>query len=157
MWAVLLKIFGISVGCFFKPVIAIPAAAAAGAEFYQTFIGGVLGGCSGIITFFYGLDFLIETYRKYFQIKNKKNALIHSESKKKPIFTRRNRMIVNMMQRYGLNGITLIIPLLSIPLGAFVAERINDKFIQNRKKVLIYLCSSMVIWSFILSFVSQWL
>jgi hypothetical protein len=208
---VFLKILGIALGCAIKPVIAIPASVAAGAEFYQTIVGGIFGGCSGITIYLYSLDFLLKTYKKHLHNKKlqnhvetpvkkkpiftKRNRMIvglmqkyglngiafltpygldyllkiykkhlhkkklqsHVETpiKKKPIFTKRNRMIVRLMQKYGLNGIAFLTPLLSLPLGVFIAERINEKFIQNRQKVLLYLCVSMVIWTFILTGISH--
>jgi hypothetical protein len=144
------KILGIALGCALKPVVVIPASVAGGAEFYQTILGGIIGGCSGITIYLYGLDYLIETFKTYFLVKR------HHQSdtmpvKKKQVFTKRNRMIVRMMQKYGLNGIAIITPLLSLPLGVIIASRINDKFINNRRKVHIYLCVSMVIWTFVIT------
>jgi hypothetical protein len=151
---VFLKILGIALGCAVKPVIAIPTSVAAGAEFYQTIVGGIFGGCSGITIYLYSLDFLLKTYKKH--LHNKKlQSHVEIPKKKKPIFTKRNRMIVRLMQKYGLNGIAFLTPLLSLPLGVFIAERINEKFIQNRQKVLLYLCVSMVIWTFILTSISH--
>lgn len=154
MGLIFLKILGIALGCAVKPVIAIPASVAAGAEFYQTILGGIIGGCTGITVYLYGLDFLISTFKKYLEGKSKKNADLPLQ-KKKPLFTKRNRNMVKMMQKYGLNGIAVLTPLLSLPLGVFIAERINIKFVHNRKKVLSYLCISMVIWTFILTGISH--
>lgn len=154
MSIIFLKILGIALGCTIKPVIAIPASVAAGAEFYQTIIGGITGGCFGITVYLYSLDFLIKTYRKYLHNK-KQHDIVVTPVKKKPVFTKRNRMIVRLMQKYGLNGIAILTPLLSLPLGVFIAERINVKFIQNREKVLLYLCVSMVIWTFVLTGISH--
>jgi MFS family permease len=151
---IFLKILGIALGCTLKPVIAIPASVAAGAEFYQTILGGIIGGCFGITVYLYSLDYLLKTYKKHLHNK-KQHEIIETPVKKKPIFTKRNRMIVRLMQKYGLNGIAVLTPLLSLPLGVFIAGRINDKFIQNRKKVLLYLCTSMVIWTFVLTGVSH--
>ncbi len=154
MGIIFLKILGIALGCTLKPVIAIPASVAAGAEFYQTILGGIIGGCFGITVYLYSLDYLLKTYKKHLHNK-KQHEIIETPVKKKPIFTKRNRMIVRLMQKYGLNGIAVLTPLLSLPLGVFIAGRINDKFIQNRKKVLLYLCTSMVIWTFVLTGVSH--
>ena len=154
MGIIFLKILGIALGCTLKPVIAIPASVAAGAEFYQTILGGIFGGCFGITVYLYSLDYLLKTYKRHLHNKKLQNH-VEAPVKKKPIFTKRNRMIVRLMQKYGLNGIAVLTPLLSLPLGVFIAGRINDKFIQNRKKVLLYLCTSMVIWTFVLTGVSH--
>jgi MFS family permease len=151
---VFLKILGIALGCAVKPVIAIPASVAAGAEFYQTILGGIIGGCAGITIYLYSLDYLLKTYKKHLHNK-RQHDIVATPVKKKPIFTKRNRMIVRLMQKYGLNGIAVLTPLLSLPLGVFIAGRINDKFIQNREKVLFYLCVSMVIWTFLLTGISH--
>jgi MFS family permease len=141
---IFLKILGIALGCTLKPVIAIPASVAAGAEFYQTILGGIIGGCFGITVYLYSLDYLLKTYKRHLHNK-KQHEHVEAPVKKKPIFTKRNRMIVRLMQKYGLNGIAVLTPLLSLPLGVFIAGRINDKFIQNRKKVLLYLCTSSLL------------
>lgn len=154
MFVIFLKILGIALGCAVKPVIAIPASVAAGAEFYQTILGGIIGGCAGIAVYLYSLDYLLKTYKKYL-LNKKHHEIATTPIKKKPVFTKRNRMIVRLMQQYGLNGIAVLTPLLSLPLGVFIAERINEKFIQDRKKVLLYLCVSMVIWTFILTGISH--
>ena len=154
MGILFLKILGIALGCAVKPVIAIPASVAAGAEYYQTILGGIIGGCSGIIIYLFSLDYLLKAYKKQLHHKEQQNPTV-KPFKKKLIFTKRNRMIVRLMQKYGLNGIAFLTPLLSLPLGVFIAERINEKFIQNRKKVMIYLCVSMVIWTFVLTGISH--
>lgn len=154
MGYIFLKILGIALGCAVKPIIAIPASVAAGAEFYQTILGGIIGGCTGITVYLFSLDYLLKTYTKHLHNKRQHDIVV-TPKKKKPKFTKRNRMIVRLMQKYGLNGIAVLTPLLSLPLGVFIAERINEKFIQNRKKVLLYLCVSMVIWTFVLTGISH--
>ena len=141
-------------GCTLKPVIAIPASVAAGAEFYQTILGGIIGGCFGIAVYLYSLDYLLNTYKLHLQSK-RHHDIVGTSKKKKRVVTKRNRRIVALMQKYGLNGIAVLTPLLSLPLGVFIAGRINDKFIQNRPKVLFYLCVSMVIWTFVLTGISH--
>jgi MFS family permease len=151
---IFLKILGIALGCTLKPVIAIPASVAAGAEFYQTILGGIIGGCFGIAVYLYSLDYLLNTYKLHLQSK-RHHDIVGTSKKKKRVVTKRNRRIVALMQKYGLNGIAVLTPLLSLPLGVFIAGRINDKFIQNRPKVLFYLCVSMVIWTFVLTGISH--
>jgi MFS family permease len=151
---IFLKILGIALGCTLKPVIAIPASVAAGAEFYQTILGGIIGGCFGIAVYLYSLDYLLNTYKLHLHSK-RHHDIVGTPKKKKRVVTKRNRRIVALMQKYGLNGIAVLTPLLSLPLGVFIAGRINDKFIQNRPKVLFYLCVSMVIWTFVLTGISH--
>ena len=152
MIAIISKILGLALLCAVKPVVVIPSSIFAGVSPYQVIIAGILGGCTGIVVYMYGMDFIIHNIQRLWNKRKKKNT--QAETKKKAIFTPRNRMIVRMMLKYGLKGIVIITPLLTLPLGVFIAERINDKFIHNRKKVLFYLCSSMTIWTFILTGIS---
>jgi hypothetical protein len=74
---IFLKILGIALGCTLKPVIAIPASVAAGAEFYQTILGGIIGGCFGITVYLYSLDYLLKTYKRHLHNKKLQNMLKH--------------------------------------------------------------------------------
>ncbi len=68
---------------------------------------------------------------------------------KKKVFTNFNRRIIKIKHRFGLTGIAILTPvLLSIPLGAFLAER----FYKDKKKVIIYLSISGIAWCFIFYF-----
>ncbi|MBI2721545.1 MAG: hypothetical protein HYX39_05170 [Bacteroidetes bacterium] len=58
------------------------------------------------------------------------------------IFTKRNRKIIRIKQKFGLAGIAFLTPLLSMPIGAFVAE----KFYKDKRKVIIYLSISVIFW-----------
>ncbi|MBL4585585.1 MAG: hypothetical protein JKX84_00800 [Flavobacteriales bacterium] len=59
-----------------------------------------------------------------------------------------NKLIVKIKRDYGLIGLAAVTPiLLSIPLGTFLAARYFD----NKRKVLTYLCASVVVWSVIVS------
>lgn len=150
----LLKILGIALISALKPIIALPTSVATGAQYFETIAGGILGGCVGIWVYLYSLDYLILTYQKFILIRRQKPGYVEKVTIPKKKFTKRNRMIVRLMSKYGLVGIAAITPLLSLPLGVFIAARINDKFIHNRKKVLLYLCVSMVIWTFVIATVS---
>ncbi|MES2764149.1 MAG: hypothetical protein V4677_18170 [Bacteroidota bacterium] len=68
----------------------------------------------------------------------------------KKIFTKFNRRVIRIKQhRYGLIGIAFLTPIfLSIPIGAFLAER----FYKDKRKVIIYLSISAIGWCFILYF-----
>ncbi len=68
--------------------------------------------------------------------------------KKKRIFTKRNRRIVKLKVKYGLLGVALLTPiLLSIPIGTFVATKI----INNKKKIILYMSISVLLWSVLLT------
>ena len=64
----------------------------------------------------------------------------------KKIFTRRNRRIVLIKQKYGLVGIALITPfLLSIPVGVFLVVR----YYRTSNTKFLYLIGANLLWSVI--------
>ena len=65
-------------------------------------------------------------------------------------FTKANRRIIKVKHRFGLVGIAALTPvLLSIPLGAFLAER----FYKDKKKVILYTAISLLVWANIYYFI----
>ena len=104
-----------------------------------TTIGGLLG-----VFFFYYLSAAIVFF---FERINKKFGRKKTASKPRK-FTWKNKLIVKIKRDYGLIGLAAVTPiLLSIPLGTFLAARYFD----NKRKVLTYLCASVVVWSVIVS------
>src|ERR1043165_6016080 len=85
-------------------------------DFLTVFIVSMSGGITGNFVFTYTSAALIAWIHNYRLKRNK----IHT----KKIFTRTNRRIIRVKNRFGLAGIAFIAPMfLSIPLGAFIAER----------------------------------
>jgi hypothetical protein len=110
-------------------------------NFLKVILVSCTGGIAGNIIFTYMSAAILKGIHKW----RVKRHLIH----KKKIFTKFNRRIIKIKQRFGLMGISIITPpLLSTPLGAFLAER----FYRDKKKVIIYLSISTICWSFILYF-----
>lgn len=141
-------IITVAIGCSIKPLIAIPAARVAKIGHFETFIGACIGGCIGIVVFFLVIEYIAKIIHDRKIKRLKENAAPVARTKK--IFTKRNRFIIKSVNKYGLMGIAAIAPLLSLPLAALIASRINDKFIHNKKKVVVYLCTSVIVWSFIM-------
>jgi len=107
----------------------------------ETLIWTNAGGLAGIMFFAYLSEMLIAWWKRNFKPKGKKDR---EKSREKKTFTKRNRRIVRIKQRYGLPGIALITPfLLSIPLGVFLVIRY---YRSNRYKYL-YLLASNILWS----------
>ena len=78
-----------------------------------------------------------------------KEKMFSSKHPKK-IFTKFNRRVIRIKHRFGLKGIAILTPIfLSIPIGAFLAER----FYKDKKKVIIYLSISAISWCFVLYFI----
>jgi len=104
-------------------------------SFVKTMIVACSGGIAGNI-FFTNLSAAIIKGIHNFRLKRN---LIH----RKKIFTKTNRRIIRVKQRFGLAGIAFITPpILSTPLGAFLAER----FYKDKKKIILYLSAATIFW-----------
>ena len=90
-------------------------------SFAETILWTNIGGLIGVYFFAFLSDKLIVWWQLTFGNKKKKHR---PNSQPKAIFTKRNRRIIRIKQKYGLIGIALITPLLlSIPLGTFLMVR----------------------------------
>jgi len=117
------------------------------ALYKYNYVWALLASCTGsvfgTIVFTYLSAGLLNWWDK---IKNKWSL---SKSPKKN-FTKQNRRIISIKLRFGLLGIAVLTPIfLSIPIGAFLAER----FYKDKKKVIIYLSISAIVWSTFLYFI----
>lgn len=122
-------------------------ALASGLTYFQTLIITAAGGIFGVLFFFYFSQWLAKVISAY---KNKMYFLfgINAQTSNKKVFNWRNRMLVRVIQTFGLAGIAAITPaLLSIPLGTILAAR----YFRDKRKVVAYLCVSVICWSVILS------
>ncbi|HRP61384.1 MAG TPA: hypothetical protein PK833_14020, partial [Vicingus sp.] len=74
------------------------------------------------------------------------NRLI-KRSKPKKVFTKQNRIIVNIKAKYGIYGIAFLMPIFfSIPVGCFLASR----FYMNKKSTLPILLLAVLFWSIVI-------
>ena len=115
--------------------------------FDYNYLQCILTSCAGAIfstiVFTYLSDGIIKWWHAF------KGKWFSKKSEKKH-FTKANRRIVKIKNRFGLIGIAALTPiLLSIPLGAFLAER----FYKDKKKVIIYISISSIFWSNALYFI----
>jgi len=112
--------------------------------FLQTIFWTNIGGIAGIYFFAYLSQMLIDWWNRTFR--PKKKAVTANRTGPKKVFTRRNRRIVRIKQRYGLIGIAASTPfLLSIPVGTFLVVR----YYRTVKARFLYLILSNVVWSVI--------
>jgi hypothetical protein len=132
-----LKILSVFITCSFAFKIGFPAVAYLfELSFFKTMIVACGGAIFGNIVFTYFSAALIKAIHRF----RAKRNLIH----RRKIFTRFNRRIIRVKQRFGLAGIAFITPiLLSTPLGAFLAER----FYKDKKKIIIYLSAASLFWA----------
>ena len=130
------KIVGILVFSTLKFFFAPSAALADGYGFLETIAIHVTGGYLGFALFFFAGKVIVTLWRKWFS------------QKKKKLFNKKNRFIVNIKTKYGLLGIAVLTPLmLSIPVGAILASYYFPK--AQKTLPIFFIC--IVIWSFILT------
>ena len=118
----------------------VPLALAYGFSIFEAIVVTSLGGFSGVLLFVTISDIILKKY------KERKHEKQHfkQEEKKKKIFSKKNRLIIHVKQRFGLIGIATLTPLLfSIPIGCFLAVR----YFKNKQKVIIYMFASILFWS----------
>lgn len=123
-------------------------------NYIQTFLTTTTGGILGVLFFFYGSKYIVQWFTTYknqmfflFGV-NRRSEEDELLPERKRVFTWKNKMIVLTVRRFGLVGIALLTPtLLSIPLGTIIAAR----YFRNPRRVVGYLCASVVLWSLILS------
>jgi hypothetical protein len=96
---------------------------------FLTFIGGIIG----VFFFTYlGHDieqFLIKKFPRYFKK-----------------FSKKNRRLVNLRRRVGINGISLLTPILfGIPIGISICLSLTD----SRRRIIIPMLISVTFWTII--------
>jgi hypothetical protein len=110
-------------------------------NFFKVMLISWGGGISGVILFTYMSEAILKAIHKF----RVKRHLIH----RRRIFTKFNRRVIKIKQRFGLIGIAFITPIIGTPVGCFIAER----FYRDKKKVIVYQSISIVFWSLLLYFV----
>lgn len=94
------------------------------------------GGLTGVVLF----TFISDVFLKWIdRIKSKYSK----NPKKKKTFTKGNRRIIKIRNKFGIWGIAFFTPIgLSIPVGTFIAER----FYKDKKKVILVIGSGILFW-----------
>jgi len=118
----------------------VPLAMVYGFSFFKAVTITSLGGFTGVTIFIYTSDKLIAYFKRRKILKEIKNPrLVPKKS-----FTRTNKIIIIVKQRFGLLGISLLTPLLlSIPIGCFLAVR----YFNDKQRILVYMFGSILFWS----------
>lgn len=118
----------------------VPLALGLGFSFFQAVTVTSLGGFVGVTVFVYTSDKLIAYFKKRKILKQLENP----NQIRKKVFTRTNKIIIIVKQRFGLLGISLLTPLLlSIPIGCFLAVR----YFNDKQRILFYMFGSILFWS----------
>ncbi|MBC7693869.1 MAG: hypothetical protein H7141_00330 [Burkholderiales bacterium] len=123
--------------------IGIPAVIAIyKSNYFMALLSSCTGAIFGTIVFTYLFAGILKWWDRL------KEGMFTSKHPKKT-FTKFNRRVIRIKHRFGLTGIAILTPIfLSIPIGAFLAER----FYKDKGKVILYLSTSAVLWCFILYF-----
>jgi uncharacterized membrane protein len=122
---------------------ALPLALSFGFSFFETVVVTSVGGFVGVLFFVYLSDHILHFF------KQRKLKKIYQQNQqqlipKKKSISRKNRMILNVKNKFGLIGISFLTPLLfSIPLGCFLSVR----YFKNKQQIIIYMFSSILLWS----------
>ncbi|WKZ67272.1 MAG: hypothetical protein QY325_04945 [Flavobacteriales bacterium] len=113
--------------------------------FAQTVLLLALGGAIGTVVFYLlGLRLLRWLQRRSL---HRRAARIAQGLPPRKVFTRTNRFIVRVKRTYGLIGLAVMPPILSIPITSLVAA----KYYGHDRRTLPYLLSAVVAWSVVLS------
>ena len=113
-------------------------------SFFECILWTNVGGIIGICFFAFLSNRLIDWWKRIFRRSNR--PILEDEQQVKKKFTKRNRRIVRVKQKYGLIGIAMITPfLLSIPVGVFLVVR----YYHTSKSRFLYLIAANLIWSVI--------
>ncbi len=95
-----------------------------------SFISTLGGGVLGVIAFVWFGDLLKKTFNKFYQKKQQK-------------VTKWSRFLVKFRKNFGLLGIALVTPIVSIPIGVMLAYSItSDKF-----RISSYIIVSLILWT----------
>jgi hypothetical protein len=144
-----LRVLSVLLMSTFKFFFAAPLSYRLGYDFIATFSLLVIGGGLGMAGFFFAGARVLEWFRVRHLRREKDRAAKGLPPKR--IFTRTNRFIVRLKHGYGLRGLTVLPPILSIPITAVIAA----KYFRHDRRTLPMLLAAVAVWSAVLS--SAWI
>ena len=113
-------------------------------NFLTTALINIAGGFIGITFFFKTSSYFVDR-----SIIKRKKDLENGVVKQKKVFTRMNKFLIRVKNTMGMYGLAfLILPFLSIPISSIVSAKY---FHLKKKKMLLLLYTSSIVWSFLLS------
>jgi len=128
-----------------KFLFAAPLSYGLGFGFLATLILLLAGGGAGMTVFFFTGARVMEWFRLR-HLRREKKRLAKGLAPDR-VFTRTNRFIVRMKRDFGLPGLAVMPPILSIPITAVIAA----KYFRHDRRTLPVLLLSVLAWSFVLS------
>lgn len=135
-----------------KLLFAAPLAYTLGLDWFQAVLWIALGASGGMLVFYLPARFLLEAARRRYLRRRAQRAAKGLPPKR--VFTRTNRFIVRLKQRFGFWGIAVVgPPTISVPVAAVLAA----KYFRHDRRTLPTLLISAVGWAFVLSTVFRFL
>jgi hypothetical protein len=128
-----------------KFILAAPVSYGFQHTYWQTVLLLMIGGSIGIGAFYMLGVRLLEWLR--LRALRRKLTRIAAGKPPRKAFTRTNRFIVRVKLRYGLIGLAIMPPILSVPITAIIAA----KYFRHDRRTLPYLFVSVAAWAFVLS------
>lgn len=113
--------------------------------YWQTILLLAIGGSIGTVGFYLLGKQVIEWFRMRYA-RRRAERLAKGLAPRR-IFTRTNRLIVRMKRTYGLIGLAVMPPILSIPVTSIIAA----KYFRHDRRTLPYLLTAVLAWSVVLS------
>ncbi len=140
----LIKVIGLVLFSSVKFLFAPSTVYFSGYTYLETIGITIVGGTIGVLVFFYAGSYIFDWITITFQKKDKK----------KKVFSKRNRTIINVKNRYGIIGLAIISPsVISIPLGCLIAA----KYYRGDKRTVPIFLAAIVFWSFTLTSISAFI
>lgn len=135
-----------------KLLFASPVSYAFGHTLLQTIVLVAIGGCLGVLVFFFSARFVLGAFRRRYLRRVASRAARGLPPK--PIFTRTNRGIIRVKQGYGFWGIAAVgPPIISIPIAAVLAA----KYFKHDRRTLPTMLFAVIAWAFVLGGVFSFL
>ncbi|MBK7385017.1 MAG: hypothetical protein IPI81_17025 [Flavobacteriales bacterium] len=128
-----------------KFMFAAPVSYGFNHSYLQTMVLLAIGGSGGTLIFFLLGKRVMEWFRLRY-VRKKEERLARGLAAR-PVFTRTNRWIIRMKRSYGMFGLAVMPPILSIPITAVLAA----KYFKHDRRTLPVLVSAVVVWSVVLS------
>lgn len=124
-WGVYAAFFGFSTIKFlFTPFGGVKA----GLSFMETYIVCVSGAIFSAAVFYYSSEYFMRKARAKALFIREQATANGIELKRKRIFTRTNKFIVNIKRRFGIIGVSMYAPLfLSVPIGSIITAKFYGK------------------------------
>jgi hypothetical protein len=118
--------------------------------FHETWLAAFLGAATASAVFYFGSEVVMHISHRR-RIQKRETALAAGKDPinyNKP--TRTKKFIIQVKQRFGFYGITLLAPLLfSVPIGSYVVAKFYGKFRSAFLFVLLGLAANALILTFI--------